>query len=68
VRKPNERLTPREKEVLGLIVDGKPNRKIAAILKISIRTVENHRARMMKKLNLCNTAELVRYAIREEMF
>ena len=67
-RKPKECLSPREKEVLGLIVDGKPNRKIAAILKISIRTVENHRARMMKKLNLCNTAELVRYAIREEMF
>jgi DNA-binding NarL/FixJ family response regulator len=67
IRKPKERLSPREKQVLRLIVEGKPNRKIAAILKISIRTVENHRARVMKKLHLGNTADLVRYAIREEL-
>jgi DNA-binding NarL/FixJ family response regulator len=64
-RRPKERLSSREKEVLRLISEGKPNRVVAANLGISVRTVENHRARIMKKLNLCNTAELVRYAIQE---
>jgi DNA-binding NarL/FixJ family response regulator len=56
-------LTMREKEVLELVVGGKKNREIAGLLNISIRTVENHRANMKKKLNLNKAVDLVRYAI-----
>ena len=60
-----EPLTSRERQVLQLIAEGKLNREIAGILGISIRTVENHRAKVMKKLKLNNTADLVRYAIQQ---
>jgi len=56
-------LTTREREVLKLIAEGKTNGEIAILLHVSIRTVENHRASIMNKLNLRNVAELVRYAI-----
>jgi len=61
-----ERLTPREREVTKLIAEGKTNKEIANLLFISIRTVENHRAKIMKKLKLRNTPELVKYAIRKK--
>ena len=57
-----EPLSTREKEIVKLIAEGKSNRDIAEIFGISIRTVESHRANIMKKLDLNNTAELVRYA------
>jgi len=60
------RLTSREREVTKLIAEGKTNKEIANLLFISIRTVENHRANIMKKLKLRNTPELVKYAIRKE--
>ena len=60
---PSEPLTTREREVLKLIAEGKSNKEIANLLFISIRTVENHRANIMKKLNLNKTAEIVKYAI-----
>jgi DNA-binding NarL/FixJ family response regulator len=56
-------LTNREKEVLGLIAKGKANREIADIFYISVHTVERHRANLMEKLDLKNTADLVKYAI-----
>lgn len=56
-------LTTREREVLKYICEGKSNSEVGEILRISTRTVETHRANMMSKLNLKNTAELVRYAI-----
>jgi len=56
-------LSTREIEVLKLIASGKPNKEISEILSISIRTVENHRASIMNKLGLKNTASLVNYAI-----
>ncbi|MGA1869591.1 MAG: response regulator [bacterium] len=56
-------LTTREREVLKLIAEGKSNKEIADLLFISIRTVEHHRANIMKKLNIKQTASLVRYAI-----
>lgn len=56
-------LTNREKEVLGLIAKGKANREIADIFYISVHTVERHRANPMEKLDLKNTADLVKYAI-----
>ena len=61
-----EKLTSRERQVTKLIAEGKTNRVIAKLLFISVRTVENHRANIMKKLKLKNTAELIKYAIRKE--
>jgi len=58
-----EILTKREKQVLKLVAKGDPNKKIASDLKISIHTVENHRAHLSDKLGLKNTASLVKYAI-----
>lgn len=56
-------LTPREREVLQLIAEGNPNKEIADILGISIKTVEKHRQNVMEKTGLHNTAGLTRYAI-----
>ncbi len=56
-------LTTREREILKLIAEGASNREIADLLYISIRTVENHRANIMRKLNIKQTANLVKYAL-----
>ncbi len=61
-KKPTESLTPRETEILGLIVEGYTNRQIGTELNISIRTVEGHRANISDKLGLHSRVELVRYA------
>ncbi len=58
-------LTIREREVLKLIAEGLPNKEIADVLCISVRTVEHHRTNIMKKLNIKHTANLVKYAIQE---
>ena len=60
----SERLTPREREVMTLVVEGQPNKAIAHRLKIALRTVEIHRARVMEKMEARNLSELVRMAIR----
>jgi len=60
---PADPLTRRERQVLQLIAEGKKTREAAALLGISIKTAESHRARIMKKLGLNETAALVRYAI-----
>jgi len=57
-------LTTRERQVLKLVAEGKTSEEIANLLFISSRTVQNHRANIMKKLNLRSTADLVKYAIR----
>jgi DNA-binding NarL/FixJ family response regulator len=57
-------LTPREREVVGLVAAAKSNRQIAATLGISVRTVETHRAAMMRKLEAASIVDVVRYAIR----
>lgn len=59
---PYERLTDREREVFQLVVEGNTNPAIARILAISPKTVDNHRTRLMEKLRIHSTAELVRYA------
>jgi two-component system response regulator NreC len=61
---PHETLTAREREVLQLAAEGKTGAEIAARLHISPRTVENHRANLMRKLGLKNQSELVRYTVR----
>ena len=62
-----ELLTAREKEVLQLLAEGKTNKEAAAILDVSLYTVESHRTNMMQKLNLHNTAEIVLYAVRKNL-
>ena len=61
---PGDRLTAREREVLTLIGEEKTTRQLAAVLKISVKTAESHRTRLMQKLDIHTTAGLVRYAIR----
>jgi DNA-binding NarL/FixJ family response regulator len=58
-------LTRREREVMQLVAEGHSNRSISELLKISIKTTETHRARIMRKLGLKSVADLVRYALRE---
>ena len=65
VAPPPDPLTPREREILQLIAEGKPSKEIAEILNISFHTVESHRTRMMSKLAIHTRAGLVRYAIRQ---
>ncbi len=60
----SHRLTKRQREVLQLIAEGRSAKEVAGILKISIRTAEVHKVRILEALGLHNTAELVQYAIR----
>jgi DNA-binding NarL/FixJ family response regulator len=60
-------LTDREREVLQLIAEGKTNKEVANLLSVSINTVETHRKHVMEKLDLHNTAELVRFAVRKKI-
>jgi two-component system response regulator NreC len=58
-------LSPREREVLQLLAEGKSTREVAALLCVSVKTIETHRQQIMAKLNIHNVAELIKYAIRE---
>jgi DNA-binding NarL/FixJ family response regulator len=60
-------LSPREREIVQLLAEAKNNKEIAAILGISVKTVETHRARIMLKLDLHSVVELARYAIRNKI-
>ena len=62
---PNDELTPREQEVLTLIAQGFSNNEIADRLVISAKTVDRHRENIMRKLNLHNRVDLVKYALRK---
>ena len=57
------RLTPREREVMGLVVTGRPNREIAVELGCSVKTIEVHRSRVMEKMEAGSVAELVKLAL-----
>ena len=63
--KPAAPLSPREIEIIKLIAEGKSSKEIAEILFLSFRTIQNHRTKIMRKLNLKKNTDLVRYAIRE---
>jgi len=58
-------LTDREKEVLQLLAEGRSNKEVATLLNLGLSTVETHRANLMQKLGLHNTAEIVLYAVRK---
>jgi DNA-binding NarL/FixJ family response regulator len=61
------RTTPREIEIIRLLGEGKTNKEIAALLGITVRTVETHRAKIMLKLGVHSLTELIHYAIRNEI-
>jgi DNA-binding NarL/FixJ family response regulator len=61
---PADPLSPRERQVLQLIAEGKTTKEVANLLGVSAKTADSHRTRIMKKLDMHGTAELVRYAIR----
>ena len=58
-------LSPREREVLQLVAEGKSNKEVASLLNLSVYTVETHRAKIMQKLNLKGVPELILYAVRK---
>jgi DNA-binding NarL/FixJ family response regulator len=60
-----DQLSPREIEIITLIAEGKSSKEIAEILFLSFRTIQNHRTKIMKKLNLKKNTDLVKYAIRK---
>lgn len=61
------RLTPREREIVQLLAEGRSNKEAAALLNISAKTVETHRAHIMLKLDLHSITDLVHYAIRNQI-
>ncbi len=60
-------VTPRERQVLQLIAEGKSNKEVAHELGISVRTAETHRTKVMRKLNLRSASDITRYAIRNRL-
>jgi DNA-binding NarL/FixJ family response regulator len=66
-RPSRSRLTPRQREILQLLAEGKSNKEVAAALGISVKTAETHRANIMLKLNFHSITELVRYAVRNKI-
>ena len=60
-------LTPREREIVQLLAEGKSNKEIATYLNISVKTAETHRANIMLKLNFHSVTELVRYAVKNKI-
>ena len=67
IERPARRLTPREREIVQLLAEGKSNKEIATYLKISVKTAETHRANIMLKMNFHSVTELVRYAVKNKI-
>jgi len=65
--RPARRLTPREREIVQLLAEGKSNKEIATYLNISVKTAETHRANIMLKMNFHSVTELVRYAVKNKI-
>ncbi len=61
------RLTSREREVLQLLSEGRTNKEISTTLNVAVKTIETHRSHMMSKLKLHSVAELVMYAVRNDI-
>jgi DNA-binding NarL/FixJ family response regulator len=61
---PKSAISDRERQVLQLVAEGKTTKEIATLLGISVKTAESHRSNMMEKLDIHDTAGLVRYAMR----
>jgi DNA-binding NarL/FixJ family response regulator len=63
----HSRLTPREREIVQLLAEGKSSREVADALGLSVKTAETHRANIMRKLNLHSVSDLVLYAVRNNI-
>jgi DNA-binding CsgD family transcriptional regulator len=61
------RLTSRQREIVQLLAEGKSSKEVAAVLGLSVKTAETHRANIMRKLDCHSVTELVRYAIRNHI-
>jgi len=61
------RLTPREREIVQLLAEGKSSKEVAVALGISVKTAETHRANIMRKLEIHSVSELVRYAVKNQI-
>ena len=66
-RSSRTRLTPRQREIVQLLAEGKSNKEVAGVLGISVKTAETHRANIMLKLDFHSITELVRYALRNKI-
>lgn len=66
-KKSGTRVTSRENEIIQLLSEGKSSKEVAVLLNISVKTVETHRANIMRKLELHTVTDLVRYAIRNQI-
>ena len=66
-RSTRSRLTPREREIVQLLAEGKSNKEVADLLGISVKTAETHRANIMLKMDFHSITELVRYAVRNKI-
>ncbi len=64
---PKDPLTPRERQIVQLLAEGKSNKEIAERLEISVKTIETHRSHILAKLNLHSMSDLVRYAVRNQL-
>lgn len=64
---PYDELTPREREILKLIAEGRTSRQVADLLVISLKTVLGHRTKIMEKLDIHNRTELIKYAMRKKL-
>lgn len=62
-----DRLTPREREIVQLLAEGKSSKEVAVTLGISVKTAETHRANIMRKLELHSVSEVVRYAVKNQI-
>jgi len=60
-------LTPREREIVQYLAEGKSNKEVAALLSVSVKTIETHRANLMNKLGIHSVSEMVRFAIRNNI-
>jgi len=63
----SNRLTPREREIVQLVAEGKSTKEVAVVLSLSVKTAETHRSNIMRKLNLHSISDLVLYAVRNEI-
>jgi DNA-binding NarL/FixJ family response regulator len=63
----HEQLTPRERQIIKLVAEGNSNKRIAIILRLSIKTVETHRSAAMRKIGAKSTADVAMYAARNEL-
>ena len=64
---PRNQLTPRQREIVRLVAEGRSNKEVATLLHLSVKTVETHRANVMDRLNLRSVSDLVRYAVRNDI-